>query len=81
MTLYEFNQLSEYQRYDLLSKKSILIAERKHGNYKYFLFQLFSFYVESRLHVRHEDIIGIKSYNFNDLPEPYLMQIDISDAI
>ncbi|MEO6668074.1 MAG: hypothetical protein ABIN36_01275 [Ferruginibacter sp.] len=81
MTLFEFNQLDELQQYVLLSQKSVQVAERKYGLYEYSLFQLFSFYIESRLHINEQDIRGIKTYNFIDIPEPYLMQIDISEAI
>lgn len=79
MTLYEFNRLNEREKCDIISTHAFQVAERKHGLYQFFLFQLFEFYIESKFHIRESDIRGTRCFTSREIPESYLLQIDISN--
>jgi hypothetical protein len=73
----EFTKLTDDQKYEVLLTEAIRIAERSFGLYKYYLYQLHSFYVESRYHTMQLDIHGLRAFSSTKTLEPYLKQIDI----
>jgi hypothetical protein len=50
MTLYQYNDLSEQQRYEALWKDGAMVDQKIEDGYKVILYQLFSFYVELYYH-------------------------------
>ena len=80
MTLYEFRQSTESEQKEIILQAASLVGSRKKWPYAYFLFQVGSFYIETKLHFEDADIKGTRSFATDDLPEAYLLQVDISEV-
>ena len=79
MTFYQFKALSKYKQYETLKQKGVQIADRISTAYKFFLYQLDSFYVELKYNLYGTKIEGIKCFIDTKDLEPYLGDISFPD--
>lgn len=78
MTLTEFNKLHDLDQVRLISDVGEWLGDRKTGNIRYSLFQVYSFYVEAGMHITNAHHLSLRSFSEKAIPEPYLKEIDIS---
>jgi hypothetical protein len=81
MTLYDFNILREADQYNELSKHGVMIAELMEEEYKIFLYQIHSFYVELYYNRVDKRVKRLVSFSSTDSLEVYLDQIEIDDLL
>lgn len=78
MTLYQFNQLDEMEQTEVLWYKAVQLAEREDEVYRYILYQVDSFYIETKRHKEYDVLHGLRSFLSTGEPlKPYLDQISI----
>lgn len=78
MTLNDFLNLSENEKSHCLWDKGEPVAERLVGSARLVLYHIDSFYVEAEYKSDFNEIVMIKAFMINDLPEEYWKDIDIS---
>lgn len=81
MTHFEFMQLTPQAQYHSMAMDGIQVAQRDDGLNKYFLYQMGSFYVESKYHSKPHRLAGIRSFTSTMPLETYLEKIDISGLV
>lgn len=54
MTIDDFDDMDEMERYEAIRDYGVVVAERVDSTYKYKLYQIDSFYVENRFHIEYE---------------------------
>ena len=79
MTLYEYKALDECEQHEAIWDNGVHIGERKEGEYLVILYQLFSFYVEVRYHMRDNVLKGLRSFSSTEQLKPYLDIIDLGN--
>jgi hypothetical protein len=81
MTLYQFNGLDEMEQIECVWNHAVSLAKREDENYKYELFQIEGFYIETRC--RHDDpgYDAINTFTTGKFLEPYLVQMKIKNII
>jgi hypothetical protein len=77
MTFYQFKVLSEYKQYEFLKNKGVFIAGRISTAYKFFLYQIDSFYVELKYNLYETRIEAIKCFSDLKPLDPYLENIKL----
>ena len=81
ITLDEFKNLDKLEQAEALYKFGAEIAERNSGKNKFVLYQLGSFYADVKFNPATDIILEIVPFNSEEMPEPYLAQIDVSEII
>lgn len=81
MTHFEFMQLSSQQQYHIVAMEGVEIARRNNGLNQYFLYQLYSFYVEVKFHCTTQQLAGIRSFTDSLALDSYLENIDVSSLV
>jgi hypothetical protein len=78
MTLYQFNQLDEMEQAEVLWDKAVKLAASKEEVFLYTLYQVDGFYIETKRHIEHDVLQGLRSFLSTGEPlKPYLDQIRI----
>lgn len=78
MSLSEFSRLHESAQAQVLIERGIFLAERLYKSIMIFLYQVDDFYVEVYHNLRFNVIQGITGFKDEDVLQPYLESIDIS---
>lgn len=81
MTIPQFQELSYDDKVDLLYKQGVYIGKQKEGCHTKVLYQLDSFYVEIYYTKYRRLISHLVCFNFNDMLNPYLSQVDVGEII
>jgi len=81
MTFHDFYFSSETEQIEIVSKRGVLIADRKQGDKKFVLYRVDSFYVELIYKLADNMLTGLKSFLSMAKLDPYLKQINISDIL
>ena len=79
MTFYQFKGLSPHTQFELLKKKGVIIADRINTAYRFFLYQMDSFYVELKMNIFDTKIEDIKCFFDTKFLEPYLKNINLPE--
>jgi hypothetical protein len=79
MTVYDFDDMDELERYEAVRDYGVLVAERADDTYKYKLFQIDNFYVENRFHIEYGVTNRQIAFTAQDdeYISPYLDQLDL----
>lgn len=77
MTLYEYKLLKDHDQYQELWQSGEHISERDEDEYRYVLYQMFSFYVELKYDKVENEIVAKKVFSTTTQLEPYLNKINI----
>jgi hypothetical protein len=79
MKLLDFKDLNVLQQIRVVKQRSIRIAKRKEGIYRYVLYQVDSFYVELKYYRDTQAIHGMKPLSAtSEVLDKYLKSIDLS---
>jgi hypothetical protein len=79
MTSTLFQTLHQHEQFKMVWQHAVLIAERADYQYFYRLYQMGSFYVEEKWHLKSKQRIAFKPFNCTDESlDPYLEQIEIA---
>ncbi|WP_149275624.1 hypothetical protein [Pareuzebyella sediminis] len=62
MGIYDFNILSEHDRYDILFTKGQFVDTVSEGHLRYALYSMSYFWVEVQYHALENKVIGISSF-------------------
>jgi hypothetical protein len=83
MNLYSYKALEEYEQFEMLFEKGVLLMDRSDNKYSYVLYQVDSFYVEIKHELCNDAINSLRSFSSPDLLEPYLdiMEIDFTKIL
>ena len=81
MRLFDFNLLSEAGKYNELSKHGVMIGELMEGEYKIFLYQMHSFYVELYYHRVYRKLKRLTAFSSTENLEDYINQVDLRDLL
>ena len=81
MTLDYFQQLTAVQKYILILRKGILVADRREDKDIVLLYQLDEFYIEATFNDRLTSLKHIHTFSSTVCLDVYLEQIDISDVL
>jgi sulfur relay (sulfurtransferase) DsrF/TusC family protein len=79
MTIDDFDDMDEMERYEAIRDSAVLVAERVDSTYKYKLYQIDSFYVENRFHIEY----GVTNQQIaftaedDEYINPYLDQLNL----
>lgn len=79
MTIDDFDDMDEMERYEAIRDSAVLVAERVDSTYKYKLYQIDSFYVENRFHIEY----GVTNQQIaftaedDEYINPYLNQLNL----
>ncbi len=77
MTIYQFNQLDEAEQMEAIWD-GVYIGEYRDDVYLYKCHQIDGFYAETKRHIQHDVLHGLRSFKNPDLLKPYLDQMDIN---
>lgn len=79
MTVYDFDDMDELERYEAVRDFGVLVAERIDTTYKYKLFQIDNFYVENRFHIEYGVTNQQIAFTADDdeYIEPYLDKLSL----
>ncbi|MFL5742313.1 MAG: hypothetical protein ACJ75B_18960 [Flavisolibacter sp.] len=78
MTISEFSHMDEANQAQALIERGVFLAERLYKNFIIFLYQVDNFYVEIYHNLRFNVIQGMISFEDEEVLQPYLESIDIS---
>ncbi|MFT3910872.1 MAG: hypothetical protein QM737_15750 [Ferruginibacter sp.] len=81
MTREQFLMIPFKEQCLVIEDFAVLVAERADVKFRYYLFQLDSFYIEISIQLHNEIIEGIYPFSSMELLDKYLLQIDISRAM
>lgn len=79
--IYEFNQLDDNSKYELLLKEGVFLTNYKTPNVGRNLHRLSDFYVEVVYDSTDNQISKLKAFKSERLLEPYLDGIEISELL
>lgn len=71
MTLYEFNSLSEHNKYDITFKEGAFLNYRLEDNLRYALYAVDMFFVEVEYNNNKNKIQNVRSFKCGDLLDKY----------
>jgi hypothetical protein len=77
MNLYAFKALEEFEQFEILFDKGVLLLDRNDKSCSYLLYQVDGFYIEIKHELNHDAISGLRSFGSTDLLEPYLESMEI----
>ncbi len=77
-TFKQFVNLDDYSREILFWENGIFVETRREADYKYDLYQLFTFYVEMQYMLPSLQHIRFIAFENTDKLEPYLGKVDIA---
>jgi len=78
MNITAFNALEEYEQYEILFDKGVLLLDRNDNIFSYVLYQVEGFYIEIRHKPDSDAICGLRTFISTNLLQPYLEQMDIN---
>ncbi|MGJ5641514.1 hypothetical protein [Formosa sp. S-31] len=71
MTLYEFNRLSEGEKFNQTFNKGSFIDSKVEGSFRYALYALDMFFVEIKYNSTKNKFEGLKSFTTGELLDKY----------
>jgi hypothetical protein len=77
MNLHAFRALEEFEQYEILFDKGVLLLDRNDSSCSYLLYQVDGFYIEIIHELNQDAISGLRSFSSTDLLGPYLESIEI----
>lgn len=81
MNITTFNELEDFEQFEVLFDKGVLLLDRSDKKYNYLLYQVEGFYIEIKHALNADAIIGLRTFISTNLLQPFLetMEIDIEE--
>ncbi len=77
MIFSDFMCLSDNEKSNCLWEKGQPVASKNVGEARFILYHVDGFYVEAEYKTDFNEVVSIKAFDINDLPEEYFSSIDI----
>ena len=78
MNITAFNALEEFEQFEFVFDKGVLLLDRTDNGFSYILYQLEGFYVEIRHTLDSDAITGLRTFTSTNFLQPYLETMEIN---
>jgi hypothetical protein len=77
MDITAFNALEDFEQFEILFDKGVLLLDRSDNSFSYVLYQVEGFYIEIRHTLDSDAISSLRTFMSTNLLQPYLETMDI----